>query len=157
MGSPYTQTLNSRDNVQRQDVNITKQATRDSSESSQTVQTSQQYLALDPSLAAAAVSRVAVQPAVAAALLAREADGPELSFLSRIYARDARGTQEGPAAFGGQRLKEEAVVHLHPVHIQVLVGHVIQGQQVRLGALDRAVPRQLWTTESGEWREEKAG
>lgn len=120
------------------------------------MQTSQQYLALNPSLAAAAVSRVAVQPAVAATLLAREADGPELSFLSRIYAGDARGSQQGPAAFGGQRLKEEAVIHLHPVHIQVLVGHVVQGEQLRLSTLHRAVPRQLWVTESGERRERES-
>lgn len=101
------------------------------------------------------MARVAVQAAVAAALLSREADGSELGFLPRVYARDAGGAQEGSAALCGQRLKEEAVVHLHPVHVEVLVRHVLQSQQVCLSALHRAVPRQLWTTVSVEpWAED---
>lgn len=83
--------------------------------------TDKPYLALNARLAAAAVARVAVQAAVAAAFLPRQADGPELRFLPSVYAGDAGGSQEGPAALRGQRLKEETVVHLHPVHVQVLV------------------------------------
>jgi len=102
------------------------------------------YLALDASLAAAAVARVAVKAAVAAAFLPREANGPELGFLPGIDAGDARGSQESAAPLRGQRLKEEAVVHLHLV--KVLIRNVLQSQQVRLSAFHRAVPRQLWTT-----------
>lgn len=104
------------------------------------------HLALDAGLAAAAVARVAVQAAVAAALLPREPDGSELRLLAGVDAGDAGGSQEGPAPLRGQRLEEEAVVHLHPVHVEVLVRYVLQSQQVGLGALHRAVPRQLWAT-----------
>lgn len=108
------------------------------------------HLALDAGLAAAAVARVAVQAAVAAALLPREPDGSELRLLAGVDAGDAGGSQEGPAPLRGQRLEEEAVVHLHPVHVEVLVRYVLQSQQVGLGALHRAVPRQLWATVSRE-------
>lgn len=108
------------------------------------------YLALNASLAAAAVAGVAVQAAVAAAFLPREADGSELRFLPRIYAGDARGSQESSAALCGQRLKKETVVHLHPIHIKILIWYVVQSQQVSLSTLHRAVPRQLWETVSVE-------
>ena len=108
------------------------------------------HLALNASLAAAAVSGVAVQAAVAAALFPRQADGPELGLLPRVYAGDAGGSQQGPPALGGQRLEEEAVVHLDPVHVQVLVRHVLQRQQVGLSALHRAVPGQLRGTDGVE-------
>lgn len=108
------------------------------------------YLALNASLAAAAVAGVAVQAAVASTFLPREADGSEFSFLSRIYTSNARGSQQGSAPLGGQRLQEKTVVHLHPIHIKVLIWYVIQSQQVGLSALHCAVPRQLWKTVSVE-------
>lgn len=108
------------------------------------------YLALDASLAAAAVAGVTVQAAVASAFLPWEANGPELCLLARVNAGDAGGSQQGSAALGGQRLKEEAVVHLHPIYVQVLVWDVIQSQQVGLSALHGAIPRQLWKTVSRE-------
>lgn len=100
-------------------------------------------LALNTSLAAAAMARVTVQTAVAAAFLPREADSPELSFLTRIDAGDAGGSQEGSTPFGGQRLKEETVVHFHAVHVEILIRHIVQSQQLRLSALHCAVPCQL--------------
>lgn len=104
------------------------------------------YLALNASLAAATVAGVAVQPAVAATLFPGEADGSELGLLPRVDAGDARGSEEGSTALRGQRLEEEIVVHLHSIHIEVLVRHVLQSQQVSLSALHCAVPRQLRRT-----------
>lgn len=92
------------------------------------------------------MARVTVQTAVAAAFLPREADSSELSFLTRIDAGDAGGSQEGSTPFGGQRLKEETVVHFHAVHVEILIRHIVQSQQLRLSALHCAVPCQLWTT-----------
>lgn len=102
------------------------------------------YLALDPSLAAATVARIAVQTTVAAALLPRQADGAQLSFLPGVYAGDAGSPQERSPPLGWQRLQEEAIIHLHGVHIQVFVRHVLQGQEVGLSARHCSVAGQLW-------------
>ena len=108
------------------------------------------YLALDPRLAAAAAARVAVEATVAAALLPRQADGAQLRFLPGVYAGNAGSPQERPPPLGRQRLQEEAIVHLHGVHVQVFVRHVLQGQEVGLSACHRSVPGQLWKTVVGE-------
>lgn len=97
------------------------------------------HLAFDSSLAAATVAWVAVEAAVAAALLARETDGPQLGFLTRVDAVDARGPQQGPTPLGGERLQKETVIHLHALHIQILVRDVIQGKELGLGTLHCSV------------------
>lgn len=101
------------------------------------------YLALNAGQAARARLRVARPRAAAAALLSRCAQGAQLVLLVHVNAADARRPEEGAAPPGGQRLQEEVVVHLGVVHVQVVLGDVVQRQGIGLHRRHSAVLGQL--------------
>lgn len=101
------------------------------------------YLALNAGQAARARLRVARPPAAAAALLARRPQGAQLVLFVHVDAADPRRAQEDAAPPGGQGLQEEVVVHLGVVHVQVVLGDVVQRQGVGLHGRHGAVLSQL--------------
>jgi hypothetical protein len=89
-------------------------------------------LAFNPSLATGACLWVTVQPTVTTTLFPRQADGSEFLLLFGVNPVDPGSPEQGPPPFGGQGLKEEVVVHLHILHVDVLVRDIIECQAVGL-------------------------
>lgn len=104
------------------------------------------YLALNAGQAAGTGLRVAYPPAATATFLAGHPQGPQLVLLFHVNASDPWWTQEGAAPPGGQRLKEEVIVYLGVVHVQVVLGDVVERQRVRLDGRHGAVLSQLEDT-----------
>ena len=90
------------------------------------------YLALNAGQAASTVLWVTYPTASAPTLLSGHAEGAQLVLLLHVDASDPRGTEEGAAPPGSQRLEEEIIVHLCVVHIQVVLRDVIECQGVCL-------------------------
>lgn len=90
------------------------------------------YLALNAGQAAGTRLGVAYPAAATPTLLPRHAQGAQLVLLLHVDASDARGPEKGAASPGGQRLQEEVIVHLCVVHVQVVLGDVVERERVGL-------------------------
>lgn len=101
------------------------------------------YLALNAGQAASTRLGVTYPTATAPTLLSGHAEGAQLVLLLHVNASHPGGAEKGPASPGGQRLEEEVIVHLCVVHVQVVLGDVIQGQGVRLHRGHGAILGQL--------------
>ena len=100
-------------------------------------------LAFNPSLATGTGFRVTIQSTVTTTLFPWQSDGSKFLLLFSINAVDPRSPQQGPSPFGGQRLQEEVIIHLHVFHINIFIWNIIQCQAVGLHRLHCPVLGQL--------------
>lgn len=92
-------------------------------------------LAFNPSLATGTCFWVTIQSTVTTTLFSWQADSSKFLLLFSINAVDPRSPQQGPSPFGGQRLQEEVIIHLHIFHINIFIGNIIQCQAISLHRL----------------------